>query len=185
VSGRLALVLGGTRSGKSREAERLVARWAGGAPVTYLATATPDGDEVLAARVAAHRARRPVDWTTVDAGPDLAATLRSLAGPVLLDALGPWVAGSAFLASPTLDGLDAAVAALVGALVERSGDTVVVSEEVGLAVHPPTAVGRRFVDAVGTLNQAVAAVADDVRLVVAGRALVLPPADPDEAGGRR
>jgi adenosyl cobinamide kinase/adenosyl cobinamide phosphate guanylyltransferase len=53
---------------------------------------------------------------------------------------------------------------------------VVVSEEVGLGVHPATESGRRFRDALGELNQAVAGVADDVVLVVAGRALRLEPA---------
>ena len=74
---------------------------------------------------------------------------------------------------------------LCAALAERPGNTVVVSEEVGLSVHPPTAAGRAFVDALGSLNQAVAVVAGEVLLVVAGRVLpllavedaVIPPVD--------
>src|SRR3712207_9219476 len=62
---------------------------------------------------------------------------------------------------------------LCRALTDRGGDTVVVSEEVGLGVHPPTSAGRRFSDALGALNQSVAAVADRVLLVVAGRVLAL------------
>jgi adenosyl cobinamide kinase/adenosyl cobinamide phosphate guanylyltransferase len=64
-------------------------------------------------------------------------------------------------------------AALCAAMTGRGADTVVVSEEVGLGVHPATEEGRRFRDALGTLNQAVAAVADEVLLVVAGRILRL------------
>ena len=61
--------------------------------------------------------------------------------------------------------MDVDVEALCSALADRSGDTVVVSEEVGLSVHPSTEEGRRFFrDALGTLNQAVAAQADDVLL---------------------
>ena len=86
---------------------------------------------------------------------------------MLIDALGTWVAAHPDLAVD--------VDALVAALLSRTGPTVVVSEEVGLAVHPTTESGRRFVDVMGTLNQAVAAVAADVRLVVAGRSLPLPP----------
>ncbi len=169
MSERLALVLGGARSGKSAEAERLVAAVAGDEPITYVATARLDGDDPsLAARVAAHRARRPASWTTVDAGDDLPSVLRASTGTVLLDAIGPWVADR-HPEPPDVDGL-------VAALLERRGATVVVSDEVGLAVHPTTAAGRWFVDAMGTVNQAIAAVADDVRLVVAGRVLVLPPA---------
>ena len=86
---------------------------------------------------------------------------------VLVDALGPWVA-----ASP---GMTVDAAALCAALTGRAADTVVVSEEVGLGVHPATEDGRRFRDALGTLNQAVATVADEVLFVVAGRILPLGP----------
>ena len=166
---RIVLVLGGARSGKSAEAERVVTTLAGSRVITYVATALLDTeDPSLAERVAAHRARRPPTWLTVDAGSNLPAVLRAATGPVLLDSLGPWVAGGH--PSPP----DAA--ALVAAITERDGDTVVVSDEVGLAVHPTSESGRWFVDAVGMLNQAVAAVAGEVRLVVAGRVLVLPAA---------
>jgi adenosyl cobinamide kinase/adenosyl cobinamide phosphate guanylyltransferase len=87
-------------------------------------------------------------------------------GMVLLDSLGPWVAGHG--EGEPVDG-----AALCRALAERNGDTVIVSEEVGLGVHPPTAAGRQFRDALGTLNQAVAEAADAAYLIVAGRALRL------------
>lgn len=167
TGGRVALVLGGARSGKSAEAERLVTGWAGGRMVTYVATAALDVDDPsLAARIDTHRARRPATWATVDAGRDLCGVLRSTPGSVLLDSLGPWVAAW----HP--DAPDPAE--LVAALISRQADTVVVSDEVGLAVHPVSESGRWFVDALGTLNQAVAAVAVDVRLVVAGRVLALP-----------
>jgi adenosyl cobinamide kinase/adenosyl cobinamide phosphate guanylyltransferase len=161
----ITLVLGGARSGKSEVAERIAARLAG--PVTYLATLIPGGDPDLAARIEAHRARRPAGWRTVEAGAELPAVLRSVPGPVLVDALGPWVA-----ASP---GMIVDAGALCAALAGRPADTVVVSEEVGLGVHPATEDGRRFRDALGTLNQAVAAVADEVLFVVAGRILPLGP----------
>jgi adenosyl cobinamide kinase/adenosyl cobinamide phosphate guanylyltransferase len=163
----ITLVLGGARSGKSAVAERLAAATSG--PVIYLATAAVDGDADLAARVERHRRRRPSTWTTVEAADDLGPQLRALDGTVLLDALGPWVARH-------LDGTvapEALAAALVDALAARRGDTIVVSEEVGLGVHPSTDVGRRFRDLLGVVNQAVAAAAGDVLLVVAGRVLPL------------
>lgn len=160
----ITLVLGGARSGKSEVAEQIAARLAG--PVTYLATLVP-GDPDLATRIEAHRARRPAGWRTVEAGAELPAVLRSVPGPVLVDALGPWVA-----ASP---GMIVDARALCAALTGRAADTVVVSEEVGLGVHPATEDGRRFRDALGTLNQAVAVVADEVLFVVAGRILPLGP----------
>ena len=159
----IVLVLGGARSGKSDHAERLAASLP--QPTTYIATACVDGDDDLAARVAAHRARRPASWATIESGPDLPGVLRTTTGTVILDALGPWLAAAAEL--------DVDATALCDALTARAGDTVVVSEEVGLGVHPATVAGRRFRDALGELNQAVAAVAGDVVLVVAGRALRL------------
>jgi adenosyl cobinamide kinase/adenosyl cobinamide phosphate guanylyltransferase len=169
----IILVLGGARSGKSEVAERMVARLPG--PVTYVATiqlgvdTSADADHELVERVRAHRERRPSHWTTNEAGADLAGLLVTSPGTVLLDSLGPWVA-----AHPHAD-----PAELCRAITGRHGDTVVVSEEVGLGVHPSSEAGRAFRDDLGQLNQAVAAVADDVFLVVAGRTLRLRPGDPD------
>lgn len=168
----ITLVLGGARSGKSAVAERLAGRR--GLPVTYVATAVADpGDADMARRIAAHRARRPPAWTVCEAGADLAEVLRATPGTVLVDALGTWVASAPDLA------VDAG--ALCAALVEHDGDAVVVSDEVGMGVHPPTELGRRFRDVLGELNQAVAAVADEVLLVVAGRMLPLAPVPEAEA----
>jgi len=160
----IVLVLGGARSGKSTLAEGLAGDLAEGAPVTVLATAAV-GDEDMAARVAAHRARRPSHWRTVETGPDLVDAVGSCEGVALVDALGTWVAAAPDM---TVDA-DSLCAALAG----RNGDTVVVSEEVGMGVHPSSEAGRRFRDALGLVNQAVAAAADEVLLVVAGRPLAL------------
>ena len=157
----ITLVLGGAASGKSVFAERLLA---GAGPVTYLATGVAS-DEDMAARIATHQARRPAGWRTVDAASCLPEALLGTGGPAMVDSLGTWVAAAAGFA------VDAA--ALCRALTTRAGDTVVVSEEVGLGVHPSTEAGRSFRDALGLLNQAVAEVADDVVLVVAGRPLRL------------
>ena len=160
----ITLVLGGARSGKSRHAEKLAAGLP--PPVTYIATAVVDdmdGDQV--ARIAAHRARRDPAWTTVEAGAGLALALRTVAASVLVDSLGAWVAAH--------DDFAIDVDELCKALSSRDGDTVVVSEEVGLGVHPSSELGRRFRDVLGDVNAAVADVADDVLLVIAGRVLPL------------
>jgi adenosylcobinamide kinase/adenosylcobinamide-phosphate guanylyltransferase len=157
----IALVLGGMRSGKSEEAERLATTLP--QPVTYVATGTAS-DDAIAARIAAHRARRPAAWATVEAGADLVDALQQIQGTALVDSVGTWVAACDM--APDVEGL-------VAALQRRDGDTVLVAEEVGLGVHPPTELGVRFADAVGAVNRAVAAVADDVRLVVAGRVVTL------------
>jgi adenosyl cobinamide kinase/adenosyl cobinamide phosphate guanylyltransferase len=159
----ITLVLGGTRSGKSEVAERLAA--ASGGSVTVLATAAPGDDPDFAARIAAHRACRPAHWTTSEEPYDVAGALVQIDGTVLLDALGTWIANASQFAVD--------VPGLCDALGRRTGDTIVVSDEVGLSVHPPTESGRRFVDAVGSCNRAVAAISDRVLLVVAGRTIEL------------
>lgn len=163
----VTLVLGGARSGKSAVAERLAA--IGPGPVTYVATARPAaGDAELAARIAAHRARRPPAWTTIEVDQELVGALAASGGTVLVDSLTTWVAGAS--------GFAVDVEGLCRALADRSsaGETaVVVSDEVGLGVHPSTDAGRRFRDTLGLVNQAVADIADDVLLVVAGRVLHL------------
>jgi adenosyl cobinamide kinase/adenosyl cobinamide phosphate guanylyltransferase len=159
----ITLVLGGTRSGKSEVAESLAAGF--GDRVTYVATGSPS-DADMAARIAAHRARRPPGWATVEATTDLPEVLAAVDGPAVVDSLGTWVAAHPDLAPDT--------AGLCRALGGRASDTIVVSEEVGLGVHAPTAAGRRFADALGDVNRAVGELADEVLLVVAGRVLPLP-----------
>lgn len=166
----IVLVLGGTRSGKSRVAESIAESL--GSAVTYVATAAvnPD-DEDHAARVAAHQARRPAHWSTVECEEpdDLPCLLFEVEGVVLVDSLGTWVAHHVDLAVEA-DGL-------LDALAQRTDPAVIVSEEVGLSVHAPTELGRRFADELGMLNQQIAAVAERVLLVVAGRTLELPSSD--------
>ena len=158
----ITLVLGGARSGKSEVAERMAA--AAGVVVTYVATGSAV-DAEMAARIEVHRRRRPAEWTTVECGPGLAGALVAAEGTVLVDALGTWLA--------QFSGAAVDADALCAALAGRRGDTVIVSDEVGLGVHPSTEVGRRFRDDLGALNRRVAEVADEVVLVMAGRVLRL------------
>lgn len=159
----ITLVLGGARSGKSAFAERLAS--AAPQPVTYLATAVVGDDEDFAERVRRHQQRRPAGWRTLECGADLAAALESTTHTALVDSLGTWIAA--------LPRFDADTAGLCTALRSRQGESIVVSEEVGLGVHPSTAVGGQFRDRLGQVNQAVSGIADRAYLVVAGRALSL------------
>lgn len=162
----ITLVVGGARSGKSSIAERLASTAAAGEAVTYIATIWPtvgSPDHDLDSRVGAHRARRPDAWVTVEPPYELCDVLADTVGVVLLDSLGSWLTAQPDMAVD----LDA----LAGALVSRTSPTIVVSDEVGWGVHPETALGRRFRDALGELNRSVADVADEVLVAIAGRIL--------------
>lgn len=159
----ITLVLGGARSGKSAIAEALLA--ATNDAVTYVATAEVGDDQDFLARVALHQRRRPREWTTIECGANLVAALTGLEGAVLIDSLGTWLAGWPDFSVDTN--------ALLEGLSRCSGDVVIVSDEVGLGVHPSSDVGRAFRDAMGSLNQSVAQHADKVFLVVAGQVLTL------------
>ncbi|MGZ8300288.1 MAG: bifunctional adenosylcobinamide kinase/adenosylcobinamide-phosphate guanylyltransferase [Rhodoplanes sp.] len=163
VEGReLTLVLGGARSGKSRYAESLVARPP--PPRLYVATAEA-GDAEMAARIAAHKARRGLAWTTVEAPRDVAGRLAEHASvPVLVDCLTLWLT-NLMLADADIE---AEIARLERALDEACGSIVLVANEVGSGIVPDNALARRFRDLQGQLNQRLAARADRVVLVVAG-----------------
>lgn len=165
------LLLGGARSGKSSLAVELGRRRAAaGQDVVVVATATA-GDADMAARIAAHRADRP-EWPTIEEPLELAAALRSVpAGAfAIVDCLTLWVANLMWRGDD-----DAAIQALAAeaADVATELDGVVVSNEVGLGIHPDTDLGRRYRDVLGRVNARWAAVAERALLLVAGRALPL------------
>jgi len=168
-----ALVLGGSRSGKSRYAERLAAS---AASVTYVATATGDpGDHEWVARIEGHRRRRPAAWETVETR-DLANLFARDDGVLLVDSITTWLAGvmdeyGCWAEPPEPDSdrrLTEALDSLVRAWTATRSSIIAVSDEVGGGVVPPTRAGRRFRDLLGELNQRLAAAADEVWLVTAG-----------------
>jgi adenosyl cobinamide kinase/adenosyl cobinamide phosphate guanylyltransferase len=156
----LVLYLGGARSGKSRLAVERAG--ANAAPVTFIATGEA-GDDEMAARIEAHRLERPPEWTTVEEPLDLAGALRSVPSgdTALVDCLTLWVANGG--------GDDAALEAAT----VRDGLTIAVSNEVGLGIVPANAPAREYRDALGRVNAAWAAAADEAWFVVAGKTLRL------------
>ncbi|QOC90974.1 bifunctional adenosylcobinamide kinase/adenosylcobinamide-phosphate guanylyltransferase [Micromonospora craniellae] len=178
------LVLGGIRSGKSEFAESLVAD---AATVRYVATAAGGGDDDAewAARIAAHRERRPATWNTEETADDprRLADVIAAARPeetLLVDDLGGWVT---VLLDPAHQPADdtVTVAELAAAVRDCPARLVLVSPEVGLSLVPTTPLGRAFTDALGAVNRAVADACDAVVLVVAGQPVRLKPATPEPA----
>jgi adenosylcobinamide kinase/adenosylcobinamide-phosphate guanylyltransferase len=181
------LVLGGASSGKSGEAELMLAAEP---DVTYVAASgpAPSGDAAWdaewAGRVAAHRARRPPWWRTEETT-DVAAVLRTATGVVLIDSIGTWLAAvmnecGLWHGAPEepaacpMARLAARIAELVAAWRDTRSRVVAVSDETGSGVVPATESGRVFRDELGHLNQVLAAESEEAVLVVAGRVLPLP-----------
>ena len=173
------LVLGGARSGKSEQAELRVA---GEPDVTYVATGVGAGagDPEWAARVAAHRARRPAWWRTAETT-DVAGVLAGASGTLLIDGIGTWLAAAMDQCGAWDGSADGAarlagrIGGLVAAWRQTRARVVAVSDEAGLGVVPATPAGRLFRDELGRLNQVLAAESEEAELVVAGRVLPLAP----------
>ena len=175
---RRELILGGQKSGKSRRAEQLSAAWlaqdARHAAV-LVATAQPH-DAEMRARIERHRADRAARLPAlrcVEEPLALGEAIRTQSAPqtlVVVDCLTLWLtnrlmpmgapASAAQLAADEDD--------LVAALQAATGPVVLVSNEIGLGVIPLGEQVRGFVDAMGTLNQRVAAACDRVCFVAAG-----------------
>lgn len=195
---RRVLLIGGARSGKSREAEL---RLSGEPRVTYLAAGpypagTDPADAEWARRVAAHQAARPAAWRTVESA-DAAGVLRSESDAILFDGAGTWLAavmagagawasddtaraagtadGAAGPVDPPVEGyISMKMNELLDAWRQTAARVVAVSDDVGSGVVPASRSGRLFRDHLGWLNQRLAAEADEAVLVVAGTAMTLP-----------
>ena len=166
---RLSLILGGARSGKSRYAEALAARY--GRPAVYVATAQAT-DAEMAARIAQHQAQRGSGWRTIEEPLALAQCLGVEAAAdcvLLVDCLTLWLSN---VMAADKD-VDHEIAALVAGLEDLPGPVILVANEVGHGIVPMNAVARRFRDHAGLLHQRLAAIADHVVFVVAGLGQVL------------
>ena len=170
MSKRLTLIVGGVRAGKSSFAQGMAAQ---GERVLFVATAEA-GDAEMEARIRAHQEGRPAEWDTLEEPLDLAGALAPVLHryeTVLLDCLTLWVS-NLMLSSESPD-IPAEVRRLLEAYRERDASWIIVSNEVGLGVVPPTELGRAFADELGRVNQLVAAEADVVYFMAAGLPLVM------------
>lgn len=163
---RIVVVGGGVRSGKSAFAVELGRRL--GERRVFIATATASDDE-MTARIDRHRRDRHDAFTTVEAPLNLADALASLetCDVVVVDCLTMWLS-NLLLRHDSTDSILEHVDRVVGILSERRFHAVLVTNEVGMSIHPPTALGRTFVEVCGWAHQRVARAADEVHLAVLG-----------------
>lgn len=164
----VVLILGGARSGKSRRALALcdTAR-----THVFIATAEARDDE-MAERIRRHQAERGPRWKAVEEPLELARAIDAHAAPdgvLLVDCLTLWLSNLMFAERDP----ETETGPLLETLAAAPGRIVLVSNEVGLGLVPETPLGRRFRDAQGRLNQAVAAAADRVEFIAAGLPLTL------------
>ena len=178
---RSEFILGGQRSGKSRRAESLARRWLDGAPARHavlIATGQAWDDE-MRERIARHqrdRAERVPGMLTVEEPLSLAQALRASSTPhtlVVVDCLTLWLTNLLMPASGQPADVDAPRLSLCQAIASVPGPVVLVGNEIGLGVIPMGSEVRAFVDALGGLNQAVAAACERVTLMAAGLPLTL------------
>ena len=173
----VTLLLGGARSGKSSFAVRYAERCGG--RVVYLATAPPIDDD-MEQRIARHREERPADWETIEEPIDLIGAFERVADEtdiLIIDCLTLWTS-SMMWHGRSDDSIIEGAEEAANRCRSRAGRVIAISNEVGLGVHPDTALGRRYRDVLGSVNQRWAAATDDALLMVAGRALRLhSPAD--------
>jgi adenosylcobinamide kinase/adenosylcobinamide-phosphate guanylyltransferase len=183
---RLTLLTGGVRSGKSARALSLASERAKTKPVLFVATAQAFDDE-MRRRIAAHKGERAAHWETLEEPIDVAERLRAHLtrnadryGGIVVDCLTLWVS-NLLLSFPEDADAEQIIAGgtrdLLAVLAAEGTRTtaIIVTNEVGLGVVPPTALGRRYRDALGRVNQLVAAAADEVILLVSGIDVVIKP----------
>jgi adenosylcobinamide kinase / adenosylcobinamide-phosphate guanylyltransferase len=161
------LVLGGVRSGKSRYAQQLAAR---GGRVALIATAE-GRDEDMRQRIAHHRKERPASWTTIEAPIDLPGALNECGASfetIVVDCLTLWASNLLEREQGNLERVFQQTESLADSLHRCAASVVLVSNEVGSGIVPDNELGRVYRDVLGVINQRIAAVADEVVLLVAG-----------------
>jgi adenosylcobinamide kinase/adenosylcobinamide-phosphate guanylyltransferase len=173
ISKSVTLVLGGVRSGKSRYAQQLAQR---SSRVTFVATAECRDDDEMRVKIERHRADRPSNWVTVEEPLALSIAIQAAStdcDTVLVDCLTFYAANLLEAYGEDEEKLRSEVDRLCEVLRSVSCSVILVSNEVGSGVVPAYALGRRFRDFVGEINQRIAEVADTVLLMVAGLSLEL------------
>jgi adenosylcobinamide kinase/adenosylcobinamide-phosphate guanylyltransferase len=170
--GKIVLIGGGARSGKSAFALRLASKL--GERRAFVATARA-GDGEMRERIARHRKERQGEFDTVEVPLDLPDALGALGGyqVIVVDCITHWIT-NLLLADVGPEAILREVDRLIDVLAASAYHSVLVTNEVGMSIHPETALGRAFVEVVGWTNQRLARASDDVYFAVMGTVLPIP-----------
>ena len=172
--GRLTLILGGARSGKSSHAQSLAEGT--GKPVTFLATAQAL-DEEMSARIQKHRAERPAGWETLEVPFEIAPQIPRINSEVVIldcvtllvnNLLMQFVKDDLVDEMPFTQAVQKEITELIKDIRAQNQDWLIVSNEVGLGLVPPYQMGRVYRDVLGWANQRLAREAEKVIFMVAG-----------------
>ncbi|MBT3995764.1 MAG: bifunctional adenosylcobinamide kinase/adenosylcobinamide-phosphate guanylyltransferase [Chloroflexi bacterium] len=173
--GTIHLITGGVKSGKSSYAVRLANDLAGDNPVRFIATAHRGiGDESLDRRIDRHIEERPSHWTLFEPPTEIVESVTKPGDEVatVLDCVTLWIGD--LMTAPDYDqatGTSYEVIRLIKSLQSSERSTLVITNEVGSGIAPPTVIGNDYADELGTANRLIANAADQVTLLVAGQAL--------------
>jgi adenosylcobinamide kinase/adenosylcobinamide-phosphate guanylyltransferase len=163
----ITLVLGGARSGKSRHAQELAARFT---RVVYIATARAL-DAEMRSKISRHRRERPSAWRTIEASVGLPEAIRAQsrsADVLLIDCFTLYVSSAMRLSRGAEANNQEHIRQICDAIRSSRASVIIVSNEVGGGIVPASRSARIYLDLLGQLNQKVAAIADNVVLMVAG-----------------
>jgi len=170
-------ITGGARSGKSFFAEKRALQF--GAPLGYLATSQALDDE-MNERVVKHRERRGTEWSTIEEPVNLPQALADCDGEyraILVDCVTLWLSNLLFKYEDVPETVEERikddVQQLIRTLNKMITPVILVSNEVGMGIVPDNRLARLFRDIAGTANQALAAAADEVHVVISGIPLKL------------
>jgi adenosylcobinamide kinase/adenosylcobinamide-phosphate guanylyltransferase len=168
--GKVTLVTGAARSGKSEWAEKLAFQ---SNNVVYIATSNRNTDDVeWLSRIQQHIQRRPQNWLTLEVPIGLSQAIANVKPNtcILVDSLGTWVAN---LLEQEESEWDNTVQEFLNTTELFAADIIFVAEETGWGVVPAYPIGRKFRDRLGSLVRRLSKISDTVYLVTGGYALNL------------
>ena len=175
---KLVFITGGARSGKSRYAQELALQHSG-QPV-YVATARI-WDEDFRQRVDRHRQDRDARWTSLEEEKHL-GRLPLQGRTAVIDCVTLWITNFFSDLRYDIDACFASCKAEIDALLEQDAHLIVISNEIGMGLHPHTESGRKFTDLQGWVNQYLAARANEVILMISGLPLTVKSQGRDATG---